>query len=48
MVRLRARVDLPSRTRYRLAGVGLAGFLAADAMAVQEALFAPGAPPVIA
>ena len=46
--RLRERVDLPSRTRYRLAGVGLAGFLAADAMAVQEALFAPGAPPVIA
>ena len=36
---LRTRVALPSRTRFRLAGVGLAGFVAADDVAVQAALF---------
>lgn len=36
---LRDRVTLPSRTRYRLAGVALAGFVAADSLAVQDRLF---------
>ncbi|MGH8118941.1 MAG: DNA polymerase IV [Rhodanobacteraceae bacterium] len=37
---LRARVDLPSRTRYRLVGVGLAGFVDRDGYAAQRELFA--------
>lgn len=37
---LRERVDLPSRTRYRLAGVGLSGFVDADALPGQHELFA--------
>ncbi|HEU0277410.1 MAG TPA: DNA polymerase IV [Rhodanobacteraceae bacterium] len=38
---LRARVDLPARTRYRLVGVGLAGFVERDAhAAAQRELFA--------
>ena len=37
---LRARVELPSRTRYRLVGVGLSGFIEADSAAAQEDLFA--------
>jgi DNA polymerase-4 len=37
---LRARVDLPSRTRYRLVGVGLAGFVDQDSFAAQSELFA--------
>jgi DNA polymerase-4 len=37
---LRERVDLPSRTRYRLVGVGLSGFIDADRLAtVQTDLF---------
>lgn len=36
---LRARVELPSRTRYRLAGVGLSGFVDADSEAAQRELF---------
>ena len=36
---LRNRVALPSRTRYRLAGVGVAGFVGADSLAVQDRLF---------
>ncbi|HSR65468.1 MAG TPA: DNA polymerase IV, partial [Xanthomonadaceae bacterium] len=36
---LRARVELPSRTRYRLVGVGLAGFVARDSVAAQAELF---------
>ena len=36
---LRERVDLPSRTRYRLAGVGLGGFVDADSVAAQPGLF---------
>ena len=36
---LRERVALPSRTRYRLVGVGLAGFLDPDAVAPQPELF---------
>ena len=36
---LRARVGLPSRTRYRLVGVGLSGFASADAAAGQASLF---------
>lgn len=37
---LRARVDLPPRTRYRLVGVGLAGFVERDSFEAQAALFA--------
>jgi len=37
---LRARVDLPARTRYRLVGVGLAGFVDRDSFEAQRALFA--------
>ena len=37
---LRARVGLPSRTRYRLAGVGVGGFVDAASAAAQPALFA--------
>ena len=37
---LRERVDLPSRTRYRLVGVGLSGFVDADRLAAQHDLFA--------
>lgn len=36
---LRARVDLPARTRYRLVGVGLGGFRDRDALPPQTALF---------
>ncbi len=32
---LRARVDLPPRTRYRLAGVGMSGFTDELALAAQ-------------
>ena len=39
---LRTRVDLPSRTRFRLAGVGLSGFIAGDEVAVQAPLFEAG------
>ena len=43
---LRARVDLPEATRYRLVGVGLAGFLDAEEAALQDDLFGrqPAAP----
>ena len=37
---LRERVALPSRTRYRLVGVGLSGFVAADSLLGQSDLFA--------
>ncbi len=37
---LRARVDLPSPTRYRLVGVGLAGFVDRDSYEAQSELFA--------
>ena len=36
---LRERVELPSRTRYRLVGVGLSGFVDADRLAAQHDLF---------
>jgi DNA polymerase-4 len=36
---LRARVGLPSRTRYRLVGVGLAGFVNTDRFGAQVDLF---------
>ena len=36
---LRERVALPSRTRYRLVGVALAGFLDPGAVAPQPELF---------
>jgi DNA polymerase-4 len=36
---LRARVALPARTRYRLVGVGLAGFVDRDSYEAQAALF---------
>ena len=36
---LTERVDLPSRTRYRLVGVGLANFCDADALLPQPELF---------
>ena len=36
---LRARVELPSRTRYRLVGVGLSGCVDADSAAAQSDLF---------
>ena len=36
---LRARVDLPADTRYRLVGVGLSGFIDADEEAAQPDLF---------
>jgi DNA polymerase-4 len=36
---LRERVDLPSRTRYRLVGVGLGGFADRDELAAQAELF---------
>jgi DNA polymerase-4 len=36
---LRERVDLPSRTRYRLAGVGLGGFVDRDELLAQAELF---------
>jgi DNA polymerase IV len=36
---LRERVELPSRTRYRLVGVGLSGFAEADAWRAQRDLF---------
>ncbi len=38
---LRARVDLPQRTRYRLVGVGLGNFRDRDALPPQPALFDP-------
>jgi len=37
---LRARVERPASTRYRLVGVGLAGFVDADSYAAQRDLFA--------
>lgn len=37
---LRERVGLPSRTRYRLVGVGLSGFVDLDSFAAQPGLFA--------
>ena len=37
---LRERVDLPSRTRYRLVGVGLSNFMPRDELHAQGALFA--------
>ncbi|HEY0660281.1 MAG TPA: DNA polymerase IV [Lysobacter sp.] len=36
---LRTRVELPSRTRYRLVGVGLSGFVDPDSAAAQSDLF---------
>ena len=36
---LRARVNLPARTRYRLVGVGLAGFVERDSFDAQPELF---------
>ena len=36
---LRERVELPSRTRYRLVGVGLGNFRDADALPPQSELF---------
>ncbi|MFC7301109.1 DNA polymerase IV [Cognatiluteimonas weifangensis] len=39
---LRERVGLPSRTRYRLVGVGLTGFAGPDDLAAQPELFEPG------
>jgi DNA polymerase-4 len=36
---LRERVGLPSRTRYRLVGVGLSGFVDADRLVSQPELF---------
>jgi DNA polymerase-4 len=42
---LRWRVELPSRTRYRLVGVGLSGFIDADGEKAQEDLFAEAALP---
>ena len=37
---LRMRVNLPARTRYRLVGVGLAGFVDRDSYEAQSGLFA--------
>jgi DNA polymerase-4 len=37
---LRSRVELPGRTRYRLVGVGLSGFVDSDSAAAQDDLFA--------
>lgn len=39
---LRARVELPATTRYRLVGVGLAGFVDADSVRAQADLFVQG------
>ena len=36
---LRARVERPAANRYRLVGVGLAGFVEADQYAAQYELF---------
>ena len=36
---LRARVALPPRTRYRLVGVGLSGFVDVDELRLQAELF---------
>jgi DNA polymerase-4 len=41
---LRERVDLPSRTRYRLVGVGLSGFIDPHAFDPQPELFAQADP----
>lgn len=41
---LRARVDRPAGTRYRLVGVGLAGFVDRDHFAAQRDLFETAAP----
>ena len=41
---LRTRVDLPSRTRYRLVGVGLSGFVDPDSAAAQTDLFRTAEP----
>ncbi|HWT14916.1 MAG TPA: DNA polymerase IV [Patescibacteria group bacterium] len=38
---LRDRVDLPARTRYRLVGVGLGGFVDRHDASIQPGLFAP-------
>jgi len=40
---LRERVGLPSRTRFRLAGVGLGGFVDRDELIAQPELFTVGA-----
>lgn len=37
---LRARVDLPATTRYRLVGAGLSGFIEPDGSRAQDDLFA--------
>ena len=39
---LRNRVDLPAKTRYRLVGVGLSGFIDTDQFEIQSDLFACG------
>lgn len=39
---LRERVELPSRTRYRLVGVGLSGFVDRDSVDAQTELFSEG------
>jgi DNA polymerase-4 len=39
---LRARVERPAGTRYRLVGVGLSGFVDADGYAAQRDLFDAG------
>lgn len=41
---LRARVELPAQTRYRLVGVGLSGFAEADGSQAQEDLFLSATP----
>jgi DNA polymerase-4 len=41
---LRSRVELPSRTRYRLVGVGLSGFVDSDSAAAQDDLFSTATP----
>jgi len=38
---LRARVERPAGTRYRLVGVGLSGFVEADSYVAQQDLFGP-------
>jgi DNA polymerase-4 len=42
---LRERVRLPSRTRYRLVGVGVSGFIERDALRAQAGLFEAEAAP---
>ena len=45
---LRERVELPSRTRYRLVGVGLSGFIERDALRAQAGLFEASPAPATA